>query len=83
MLWSGLAGVDLRILDRHLSIAVPDARLRLSHRRLGEADRNAIVGWVDDHQQIALVNELIVGNRQIDDAARDLGRNRRVHGAPM
>jgi hypothetical protein len=43
-----------------------------------EADRNLVVDRVDDHQQIALVDELVVGDRQLYDLSGDLRRHRTI-----
>src|SRR5262249_42927596 len=71
-----LTGVDLCLLDVELRIDVLYARLRLLHGRLSLADRDAVVDRVDDHQQVALVHELVVDDGQFDDAPGDLGRHR-------
>jgi len=55
-----------------LSLNVLRIGLRLPHGCLDEADGNLEVGRVDDHQQIAPVHKLIVGNRQLDDAPGNL-----------
>jgi hypothetical protein len=47
--------------------------LRLSLRLL---ERDPIVGGINFEQHIALVHELVVRDRQLDDSSRDLGRHR-------
>ena len=59
-----------------LPLGILGIGLGLLHRRLVEADRNLVVGRVDDQQQISLVDELIILDRQLDDAPGDLGRHR-------
>jgi hypothetical protein len=39
-------------------------------------NRNAIVGWIDNKQEIALVDILIVGDLELDDTPSDFGRYR-------
>ena len=56
-----------------LSLGVLRVGLGLLHGCLGEADGDLVVGRVDDHQQVALVHELVVGDRQLDDLAGDFG----------
>jgi hypothetical protein len=48
---------------------------------LGFTDGDHKVGRIDPQQQIALVDELIVSDRQLDDAPRDLRRHRDDIGA--
>ena len=45
-----LAGIDLRLLNVHLSVDVLHVRLRLLHRTLGLADRDPEVGGINDQQ---------------------------------
>ena len=71
----GLARADLCLLDRDLRLDVLSIGLRLVHRCLGQIDRNPVVGRLDLQQQIAFVYELIVDDRQLDDAACDLRRH--------
>ena len=54
-----------------LPLGVLRIDLGLLHGRLGEADGDLVVGRVDHHQQIALVHELVVGDRQLDDLPGD------------
>ena len=67
--------VHLRLLHRDLRLGVLHIGLRLLHRRLRQIDGNLVVGRIDHHQQLALGDELIVDNRQLDDAAEDLRRH--------
>jgi hypothetical protein len=73
--------VDLCLLDGHLCVDVLHVRLRLLHRRLGLTDCDPVVGRVDLHQQITLVNVFVVDGGQLDDAPRDLRRHRDDIGA--
>ena len=50
--------------------------LPLRHGRLGETDGDLEVGRVDDHQQVAFMHKLVVGDGQLDDIAGDLGSHR-------
>src|SRR5215471_6797837 len=79
-----LARVDLRLLHGDLRVRVLHVGLRLLHRRLRELHGNLVVRRIDHHQQLALGDELIVDDRQLDDAAGDLRRHRDgidAHGA--
>ena len=78
-----LADIGLPLLHRdrdvveflapdHFGVGVLGHRSRLLHRRLGLADRDRKVPRVDQHQEIALADELIVGDRQLHDLAGDL-----------
>jgi len=73
-----------------LALGVPHIRLRLQHRRFVQPDDDGVVGRVDHQQRVALVHQLVGGNGQSDNAARDLWRHchnkartvpSRVHGA--
>ena len=72
---------DLRLLNGDLRVDVLDARLRLLDCRLGLTDSYRIVGGVDHHQKIALVDVSVIHHVQFDNAARDLGRHRDDIGA--
>jgi hypothetical protein len=48
----------------------PHGSLGLTHCCLGQIEGDLIVGRVDHQQQIAIVHELIVDDRQLDDAAQ-------------
>ncbi len=82
----GVRAVGLLLLhgDRHSAQLEPALRLPLRilgrglsllNGRIGEIESDPVVGRVDDQQQIALVHELIVGHRQLDDASRHLRRH--------
>jgi len=74
---------DLRLLNGDLRVDVLDARLRLLNCRLGLTDSYRIVGGVDHHQKIALVNVSVIHHVQFDNATGDFGRHRdyiRSHG---
>jgi len=49
--------------------------LSMLHCRLRATHVDLVVGRVDHQQKVSLVHELIVDNRQLDDAACDLRRN--------
>ena len=76
-----LACADLRLLNGDLRVDVLHARLRLLHCRLGLTDGDRIVGGVDHHQKIALVDVSVIDDMQFDNAPRDLGRHRDDIGA--
>ena len=57
---------------RHFGVRVFGGRSRLLDRRLRLPDGDGIVPRVDQHQEIALVDELVVGDRQLHDLARHL-----------
>ena len=78
-----LADIGLPLLHRdrdvvelqppgHFGVRVLGDRSRLLDRRLRLPDGDRIVPRVDQHQEIALVDELVVGDRQLHDLARDL-----------
>ncbi len=79
-----LADIGLPLLHRHrdvVELLAPDHfgvgvvgdRSRLLDRRLRLPDGDRIVPGIDQHQKIALVDELVVGDRQLHDLASDLG----------
>jgi hypothetical protein len=58
--------------------------LRLPQGRRGAGHRDLVVGWIDDQQEIPLVDVLVVGNAKLHNAPKDLrrhGHNIRPHGA--
>ena len=68
---------------RHFGVRVFGDRSRLLDRRLRLPDGDGIVPRVDQHQEIALVDELVVGDRQFHDLAGDLqGRFSRHRRGP-
>ena len=58
-----------------LTLNISRIDLRLFYGRLGEVDGDFVVGRVDHDQQIALMDELVVGDRQFYDPARDFRRH--------
>ena len=50
-----------------LSLGILGVGLCLLHGCLGEAHGDLEVGRVDDHQQIALVHELVIGDGELYD----------------
>jgi hypothetical protein len=76
-----LIGADLCLLDGHLCVDVLHVHLRLLHPRLGLTDCDPVVGRVDLHQQITLVNISVVDCGQLDDTPRHFRRHRDDIGA--
>jgi hypothetical protein len=70
----GLARYDLRLLRRDLRLEVLHVCLSLTHGRFSLFKGDSEVCGVDHQQQVALVHELIVGHRQLDDTSCDLRR---------
>ena len=76
----------------HFGARVVGDRTRLLNRGLRLTHGDGIVPRVDQHKKIALVDELVVGDRQTDNLARHLRAifttyartvPSRVHGVPM
>jgi hypothetical protein len=61
--------------SRRLPLGILRVGFGLLDRRLVEADGNLVVGRVDDQKQVALMHELIVLDRQLDDLPGDLRRH--------
>ena len=53
-------------------------RLRARHLRFGLRQRRAVIALVDPGDHVALVDMLVVGDRNRGDVARDLGRDREL-----
>jgi hypothetical protein len=58
-----------------LSLSILGRGLSLLHGCPRQVESDPVIGRVDDQQQVALVHELIVRYRQLDDAARHLWRH--------
>ena len=70
---------------RHFGVGVFGGRSRLLDRRLRLPDGDGIIPRVDQHQEIALMDELVVDDRQLHDLAghlrgdfHDIGPDRTV-----
>ena len=75
-LFDGDCETGQRLPSRRFPLGILRIGLGLLHRRLVEANRNLVVGRIDDHQQVALMDKLVVLDRQLDDLSGDLRRHR-------
>ena len=73
-----LVRADLRVLGGDLRVDVANAGFRARHLSLGLRERREIIALVDLGDHAALVDMLVVGNRNRGDVARDLGRDREL-----
>ena len=75
--------VDRRVLGLDLPADAGDRRVLGGDLGLGGVDREAVVAVVDARQQVAGVDLLVVGHRDFDDVAGDLGGDDRRVGADI
>jgi hypothetical protein len=73
--------VDLCLLRCDLSGQIVDARLRLVDLRLGLVALGDVIAVVEAHQSGAGIDELVVGDRDIDDRRGNLCAD--LHGAAI
>src|SRR5262249_46365727 len=76
LLHLGLVGTDLSLLHRDLTRNVLRVGAGLTHCRLRQLECDLVVGWIDHQQQVTLMGQLVVDDRQFDDASFNL----RCHG---
>ena len=69
---------NLRVLGRDLRVDIVDAGFRPRHLSLGLRERGQVIALVDLGDHVALVDVLVVGDRNGRDVARDLGRDREL-----
>ncbi len=73
-----LACRDLRVLRGDLRVDVGDSRFCRGHLGVGLLERGAVIPLVDLGDHGALLDMLVVGDRNGGDVARDLGRDREL-----
>jgi hypothetical protein len=73
-----LVRCDLRLLRGDLRVDVVDAGFCARHLSVGLRERRAVIALVDLGDHTALVDMLVVGNRNRRDVARDLRRDREL-----
>ena len=69
---------NLRVLGRDLRVDIVDAGFRARHLSLGLRKRGQVIALVDLGDHVALVDMLVVGDRNGGDIARDFGRDREL-----